>query len=151
MKLESEIRQQSFSSVQQKAAMNILFTANIISSRYESALKLLEISLQQLNVLSILKGQSEHTANINLIKERMIDRMPNVSRLVNRLMDKGLIEKARNNIDQRVVHVKLTPGGLKVAEKGRELFQEVFFEISSEDADKLNLLLDLMRVNNLNS
>jgi MarR family transcriptional regulator, organic hydroperoxide resistance regulator len=151
MKLENEIRQQSFSSDQQKAAMNILFTANIISSRYESALKPLEISLQQLNVLSILKGQSEHTANVNLIKERMIDRMPNVSRLVNRLMDKGLIEKARNNIDQRVVHVKLTPAGLKIAEKGRELFQEVLFEISSEDADKLNLLLELMRVNNLNS
>ena len=131
--------------------MNILFTANLISGRYEAALKPLDISLQQLNVLSILKGQPNYVANINLIKDRMIDRMPNVSRLVNRLMEKGFIEKARNNADQRVVYVKLTGEGLKAAEKGRKLFNEVLFKIGDNDAEKLNLLLELMRENNLNS
>ena len=108
-------------------------------------LKPIDLSLQQLNVLAILKGQPNHTATVNLIRERLIDRMPNVSRLLNKLMDKGLIKKDRDLSDQRVVYIKLTPEGLKAALKGRELFNKVHYGVTDEQSELLNDLLDKIR------
>jgi DNA-binding MarR family transcriptional regulator len=75
----------------------------------------------------------------------LIDRMPNVSRLLNKLMEKGLIKKVRDTIDQRVVHVKLTPEGKKVVEKGRMLFDQVQYGISNKEAEVLSEILDKLR------
>ncbi|MBE9461361.1 MarR family winged helix-turn-helix transcriptional regulator [Dyadobacter subterraneus] len=145
MTIEEEIRQAQFNSVQQKAGMNLIFTANWLSNLYTSALKPLDLSLQQLNVLTILKGQPNHMAPVNLIRDRLIDRMPNVSRLLNKLMEKELIQKDRTLSDQRVVHIKLTPLGLETAEKGGELFQSVAYVLSDHQAEELNGLLNEMR------
>lgn len=145
MKIEEEIKQTKFNNAQQKAGMNLIFTANWLSNQYASALKPLDLSLQQLNVLTILQGQETHTAAVNLIRERLIDRMPNVSRLLNKLMEKGLIRKDRTLSDQRIVHIKLTEDGLKVAIKGRELFQSVQYALNDEKAEFLNDLLNEMR------
>jgi DNA-binding MarR family transcriptional regulator len=145
MKIEEEIKQAQFNNAQQKAGMNLIFTANWLSNLYASALKPLDLSLQQLNVLTILKGQEKHTAPVNLIRDRLIDRMPNVSRLLNKLMEKGLIQKDRTLSDQRIVHIKLTEQGAKTAEKGREIFQSVEYTLSNEKADFLNELLNEMR------
>jgi len=145
MKIEEEIKQTKFNNAQQKAGMNLIFTANWLSNQYASALKPLDLSLQQLNVLTILQGQETHTAPVNLIRDRLIDRMPNVSRLLNKLMEKGLIRKDRTLSDQRIVHIKLTEDGLKVAIKGRELFQSVQYALNDEKAEFLNDLLNEMR------
>lgn len=145
MRIEEEINQEQFNNSRQKAGMNIIFTANWLSNQYASALKSIDLSLQQLNVLTILKGQDDHTAPVNLIRDRLIDRMPNVSRLLNKLMEKGLIHKDRNISDQRVVHIQLTAKGEQVAAKGRELFDAVNYQISDEQAQILNGLLDKMR------
>jgi DNA-binding MarR family transcriptional regulator len=145
MKLEDEIKQQDFVNAQQKAAMNAIFTGNWLTNQYAAALKTLDLSLQQLNVLTILKGQKNHVGSVNLIKDRLIDRMPNVSRLLNKLMEKGLIVKDRSTSDQRVVYIRLTPKGLEYAEQGRKLFQSVSFNISNEKSALLNDLLNEMR------
>lgn len=145
MKIEEEIKQAQFNNAQQKAGMNLIFTANWLSNLYASVLKPLDLSLQQLNVLTILQGQEKHTAPVNLIRDRLIDRMPNVSRLLNKLMEKGLIQKDRTLSDQRIVHIKLTEEGLKFAVRGRELFQSVQYALNDEKADFLNDLLNEMR------
>src|SRR6266403_1001597 len=86
-------------------------------------------------------SRPQHKAGMNLIRERLIDRMPNVSRLLNKLMDKGLIKKDRDLSDQRVVYIKLTPEGLKIAFKGRELFNKVHYGVTDEQSELLNDLL----------
>ncbi len=145
MKIEDEIRQAQFNRPQHKAGMNLIFTANWLLNEISVALKPIGLSLQQLNALTILKGQANHTASVNLIRERLIDRMPNVSRLLNKLMDKGLIKKDRDLSDQRVVYINLTAEGEKAALKGRELFNKVAYGIDNEQAELLNDLLEKMR------
>ena len=145
MKIEDEIKQQQFVIPQHRAGMNIIFTANWLQNQIAVLLKPLDLSLQQLNVLAILKGQPGHTAPVHLIKERLIDRMPNVSRLINKLMDKGLLSKDRHRSDQRVVFVKLTPAGKELAIKGRKLFNKISVHIDDKEADLLNDLLTKLR------
>ncbi|MHB8209430.1 MarR family winged helix-turn-helix transcriptional regulator [Mucilaginibacter sp.] len=145
MKIENEIKQQQFLAPHHKAGINIIFTANWLLNEIAIALKPVGLSLQQLNALSILDGQPNKTATVNLIRERLIDRMPNVSRLLNKLMEKGFIVKERNLTDQRIVYIKLTPKGVEVKQKGRELFDKIGFKIDNEQAELLNSLLDEMR------
>ena len=145
MKIEEEIKQKQFSRPQHRAGMNLIFTANWLLNEIAITLKPIGLSLQQLNILTILQGQPGHTATVNVIRERLIDRMPNVSRLINKLMDKGLIKKDRDLSDQRVVYIKLTSEGLKVAIKGRELFNKVQFGVTDKQSELLNDLLEKMR------
>jgi DNA-binding MarR family transcriptional regulator len=145
VKIEGEIQQQQFQTPHNKVGMNIIFTANWLLNKIEIALKPVGLSLQQLNVLSILDGQPDKTATVNLIRERMIDRMPNVSRLLNKLMEKGLITKERDLSDQRIVYIKLTTQGQKTKVKGRELFDSIRFQIDTEQAELLSSLLDKIR------
>ncbi|WP_316822672.1 MarR family winged helix-turn-helix transcriptional regulator [Pedobacter gandavensis] len=144
MKIEEELKHQ-FLTPQQRAATNIIFTSNWILNKIAVALKPTGLSLQQFNVLSILHGQEGQTATVNLIKDRLIDRMPNVSRLLNKLMDKGLIVKERNLSDQRVVYVKLSVEGLKLKTEARAIIDQGVLELNSEDADLLNELLEKLR------
>lgn len=144
MKIEEELKHQ-FISPQQRAATNIIFTSNWILNKIAVTLKPTGLSLQQFNVLSILHGQEKQTATVNLIKDRLIDRMPNVSRLLNKLMDKGLIEKERNLTDQRVVYVKLTPLGLEVKEQGRVIIDHGIIDLTDEHSNILNDLLEKVR------
>ena len=145
MKIEEAIKQENFDIPQHKAGMNIIFTANWLLSEIALRLKPLGLSLQQLNALNILRGQPNHTATVNLVRERLIDRMPNVSRLLNKLMEKGLVTKDRDLSDQRVVYIKLTQEGEKKALKGRELFNKVTYGINNEQAEVLNELLNKIR------
>lgn len=144
MKIEDELKH-SFLTPQQRVATNIIFTSNWILNKISVALKPTGLSLQQFNVLSILHGQENQTATVNLIKDRLIDRMPNVSRLLNKLMEKGLIEKERNLSDQRVVYVKLTAEGLAIKKQGRIIIDKGVIEFSDEEANSLNDLLEKIR------
>jgi DNA-binding MarR family transcriptional regulator len=144
VKIENEIKH-IFSSAQQRALTNIIFTSNWVLNRIASSLKPTNLSLQQFNVLSILYGQPNHTATVTLITDRLIDRMPNTSRLLNKLMDKGLIEKERNSSDQRVVYIKLTPDGIVQKKKARAIIDSILVSLSDEEADLLNDMLEKVR------
>lgn len=144
MKIEQEIKH-IFVSPQQRALTNIIFTSNWVLNRIASALKPTNLSLQQFNVLSILYGQPEQTATVNLITERLIDRMPNTSRLLNKLMDKGLIEKEKNTSDQRVVYIKLSPEGAILKQQARSIIDSILINLEDKEADILNELLEKVR------
>lgn len=144
MKIEEELKHE-FGSPQQRALTNIIFTSNWVLNRIAISLKPTGLSLQQFNALSILHGQANKTATVNLIKDRLIDRMPNVSRLLNKLMEKGLIEKQRDSKDQRVVYVKLTGEGEALKKKARTIIDEMVLTLSDEQANLLNDLLERVR------
>lgn len=144
MKIEQEIKH-TFVSPQQRALTNVIFTSNWILNRIALALKPTNLSLQQFNVLSILYGQPGQTATVNLITERLIDRMPNTSRLLNKLMEKGLIKKEKNTVDQRVVYIKLSPEGATLKEQARSLIDGILVNLEDKEADILNELLEKVR------
>ena len=106
------------------------------------------LSSQQLNVLRILRGQKGNPVSIKLIQERMLDKMSNASRLVDKLNAKGLVERSQSDIDRRQVKITITEQGLKLLTKVDKLldnFEEKVRTISKQEAKELNDLLDKLR------
>lgn len=148
MKIEDEIKQDKFHSEYQKLAINILFTSNWLSANSTKILKPYGISPQQYNVLRILKGQSPKAISVSNIMERMIDKMSNTSRLVEKLRQKELIERVTCESDRRQVDVKITHKGLALLEKvNKEMnaFKNIADNLSEQEAKTINQLLDKMR------
>jgi|TARA_R110002012_G_scaffold309728_2_gene516940 MarR family 2-MHQ and catechol resistance regulon transcriptional repressor len=134
-----------FESEQQKAMLNLMFTANWMSGIQNDFFKTFDLSPQQYNILRILRGAKE-PLKVQTIKSRMIDRSPNVTRLTDKLIDKALIERLNCETDRRVVHIQITKKGLELLNdipSGRhKLFTD---QLSSSEAEKLNELLDKIR------
>jgi len=149
MSLEQDIAQSQFTSAYQKALINLMYTNNHVVDRMNQTFKEYDITRQQYNVLRILRGQAPHPATINLIKERMIDRQSDASRIVERLRLKGLIERRQNDDDRRAVEVSITKEGLALLESmdvDVQSFEGMFKGLTPEEAHTLNLLLDKVRV-----
>ncbi len=148
MKLEEELKQEKFQSELQKAVLNILFTANWLESDSAQTLKPFGISSQQYNVLRILKGQGENAISVNDIMSRMIDKMSNASRLVEKLRKKELIERVICEHDRRQVDVRITSKGLdllKEADTEMNKFDKMGSKISDKEAEVLSRLLEKIR------
>ncbi len=90
MKIEDEIKQDKFKSEYQKLAINLIFTGNWINSKNAELLKPYKLTSQQYNLLRILRGQYPKPVTVNLLIERMLDKMSNASRIVDRLVKKIL-------------------------------------------------------------
>lgn len=147
MKLEDEIAQKKFKSEYQKAALNIIYTSNWLTSQHAVKLKPHQITIQQFNILRILRGQHPHPASVKLLKERMLDKMPDASRLVEKLRVKGLVERKTCKEDRRNVDVVITQKGLELL-SSLDRFDEFFSQvISLNEAEvlQLNKLLDKLR------
>ncbi|MFL0352758.1 MarR family winged helix-turn-helix transcriptional regulator [Xanthomarina sp. GH4-25] len=128
-----------------KALINILYTANWITSYQNTFFKPFGISPQQYNILRILRGANT-PLKVQAIKERMIDRSPNATRLMDKLCDKNLIERLPCPKDRRVVHIKITNGGMKLLEEISDNFNDDLVKnITEEEAQLLSDLLDKMR------
>ncbi len=148
MKIEDEIKQSKFHSEYQKLAINILFTNQWLSANTTKILKPFGISPQQYNVLRILKGQSPKAISVSNIMERMIDKMSNTSRLVEKLRQKELIERVTCEKDRRQVDVKITKKGLDLLEKVKtemNAFKTISDNLTEKEANTINDLLDKMR------
>lgn len=128
-----------------KALINIKYTANWLNTLGNEFLKPSKISNQQYNILRILKGANE-AVTVNSVKERMIEKSPNATRLMDKLCDKGLIERTRCENDRRVVYVKISEKGLKLLDKINidELGSQMN-SITEEEAKTLNEILDKIR------
>ena len=149
MRIEDEIQQKKFKSEYQKAHINILFTAAWLNQQNQQILKPLGISSQQFNILRILRGMHPQPASIKLLTERMIDKMSNASRLVDKLLAKDLVQRNESGADRRRVDVVITDKGLQILEKASisvedSLHQEMA-KLSEEEAALLNELLDQLR------
>ncbi|MBL4593842.1 MAG: MarR family transcriptional regulator [Flavobacteriales bacterium] len=148
MKIEEEIKQEKFSSEFQKAVINILYTSHWLEAENTKFLKPYGISVQQYNVLRILKGQGSNAISVNNIMSRMIDKMSNASRLVEKLRQKELIERVVCEGDRRQVDVRITSKGIKLlntlSEKMIE-FDKMKSNITQKEAKALNEILDKIR------
>lgn len=148
MKLEDEIKQSSFRNEYHKLAVNIIFTHSWLMSKIYELLDEYDLTPQQFNLLRILRGQYPKPASITLLKERMLDKMSDASRLVERLLAKGLVERKICPEDRRKVDVVITKKGLKLLEKIDKTDNEMdnyLKNLSEVEAKKLNELLDKLR------
>lgn len=148
MRIEEEIKQEKFKNEYQKLLVNILYTGHWIDRMTTRMLRPHGLSSQQLNVLRILRGQKGNPVSIKLIQERMLDKMSNASRLVDKLNAKGLVERSQSDIDRRQVKITITEQGLKLLTKVDKLldnFEEKVRTISKQEAKELNDLLDKLR------
>lgn len=148
MELEKEIKQTTFSSIYHKMALNILFTAHWIEYRNACFMKPWGITPQQYNILRILRGQYPKPASVNLLIDRMLDKMSNASRLVEKLRVKGLVSRHECAEDRRQVDVLITEHGLALLKEiDKEMDeQQKFSEMLTEaEAAELNRLLEKLR------
>ncbi|MDO9137330.1 MAG: MarR family transcriptional regulator [Lutibacter sp.] len=128
-----------------KALINIKFTANWLNTVGNEFLNPFKITNQQYNILRILKGAND-AVTVNTVKERMIEKSPNATRLMDKLCDKGLLERTRCENDRRVVYVKISEKGLKLLDKiNIDELGNPMNTISEEEAKTLNEILDKIR------
>jgi len=148
MRLEEEIKQHRFHNQYHKAVVNIIFTNNWLAARQTEILRPHGITMQQYNVLRILRGQYPKPATIKMIKERMLDKMPDASRIVEKLRTKGLVERNARPSDRRNVDVIITPKGLELLSKTdvpEERLEDRLCTLNTEEITTLNNLLDKLR------
>jgi len=149
MKLEHEIRQEKpFKTEHERAIVNILFTASWFQNYNRGFLKQYDISSQQYNILRILRGQFPKAARVNLLKDRMIDKMSDASRLVDRLLKKRLVERTQCTEDRRAVDILISKKGLELLkriDKERDNLDKILEHLSKKELIQLNGLLDKLR------
>lgn len=148
MRLEEEIVQKEFLDENHKALVNIIYTHSFLINKMTGFFKSRGITRQQFNVLRILRGQYPKSANLNLIKERMLDKMSDASRIVERLRLKKLIDRRQSESDRREVEITINQSGLKLlvgTDQEIRKFYKMFDSLSPEELKQLNFLLDKFR------
>jgi DNA-binding MarR family transcriptional regulator len=134
-----------FTSNKVKALINIKYTSNWLSSRENEFFKPFGISPQQYNILRILRGAKDKI-KVQIVKDRMIERAPNATRLMDKLCDKNLIERERCEHDRRVVYVQISDVGLEVLSTIDNIKNTSFLDnLSDDEAATLSNLLDKIR------
>ena len=137
--------QSKFESNKVKALINIKYTASWLNSKENDFFKPYGISPQQYNILRILRG-AEKEIKVQVVKDRMIERAPNATRLMDKLCEKNLIERTRCENDRRVVFVKISENGLQLLVTIDENKSFSFLDnLSSAEAVQLSNLLDKLR------
>ncbi len=148
MNIEKEIFQPKFKSKNHKTIVNIIYTFNWLYEKQFNFIKPFGLTVQQFNILRILRGQYPKPATVKLLKERMLDKMSDASRLVEKLRAKGFVDRKLCDKDRRNVDVVITNEGLalleKIDEKEKEA-EDLLKNLKSEELDLLNDLLDKIR------
>lgn len=148
MSLEEDIHQRAFQSEYHKLAVNILYTHGWLVSHIAASLRPHELTVQQYNILRILRGQYPAPVTVSTLRERMLDKMSDASRLVERLREKGYLERTPSDKDRRKVGVVITEKGLQLLGSIGDLdaaFTALFAGISESDARRTNNFLDTLR------
>lgn len=151
MSIDKDIQQTRFANSRHKALINILFTYGWALERIKKVLAEHDITHQQFNILRILRGSYPNPISTLQIRERMLDKMSDTSRIVDRLILKGLAQKAISPKDHRLVDVLITEKGhavLKEIDDGPDLVLEVMHNVSEEEMEDLSHLLDKVRCSN---
>lgn len=147
MKIEEEIKQPKFRDPYQKVVINLLFTSNWLQNKHQDFFKSFGITAQQFNILRILRGQHPKSISPSLIKERMLDKNSDVSRMLDRLLAKKLIHKQVCPKDKRAFDVSISPEGLELMKSMDKHLTSVeeMKGLSEEEASLLSDLLDKVR------
>jgi DNA-binding MarR family transcriptional regulator len=147
MSLEKDINQSKFKNEHQKVMVNIIYTANWMNEQLKSFFDKEDITQQQFNILRILRGAGEPISTLQ-IRQRMLDKMSDTSRIVDRLLVKGLVKKTTCPTDKRLVDVSITTKGKKLLEKidaSQNNMDAISNNLTDADAKEMNNLLDKMR------
>ena len=147
MKIEDEIKGR-FRNDYHKGMINLVFTTNQLNHQFQQFLKVHNLSIQQYNILRVLRGFGKQPRSINFLKERMLDRNSDISRLVDRLFQRGLIRRTECNEDRRQKDVEITQAGLEILGQMDECEKKVdtlLSNLSLDEVKQLNFLLDKIR------
>ena len=149
-RLKEEIRQsQPFDSLEEEVFLEILRTSETVSRWIAEALRPSELSAPQFNVLRILKGAGPDGLQCGRIAERMVNHDPDLTRLLDRLETRGMVEKTRGTKDRRVVNACITKDGLKAVDKAtrdvRARLRDAMKPIGREQLEQLADLLESVR------
>lgn len=148
MQIGEEIQSTKFEDNYHKAIINITYTYGWLSNTFRCQFEKHNLTQQQFNVLRILRGQYPNPATINMIKERMLDKMSDASRIVDRLVQKELVSRCTNNKDRRAVDIRISEAGRDILSKMDTEFKtsDMFKNnLTEEEAGKLSDLLDKLR------
>lgn len=148
MKIEDAIKQKRFKSEEERLIINLVYTSSWLTSEQSRYFKQFGISVQQYNVLRILRGQQPKPASVSLIQERMLDKMSNASRLIEKLKLKKLVKRSECPSDRRQVDVVITEEGLKLLadmDKMDAHMNEICKSLTQTEMQELNKLLDKFR------
>ncbi|AVR44006.1 MarR family transcriptional regulator [Christiangramia fulva] len=149
MNIEEYIKTSDKLPESRKLVLNLIVTANYISEKIAEALKPYGVSNQQFNVLRILRGQKGKPANLCTIQERMVSKMSNTTRLVDKLVDKGLSERIVCPSNRRKVEIRITEKGLDLLSQIDAVIDEVENDfankINEKEKESLNLKLNELR------
>ncbi|GLU42404.1 MarR family winged helix-turn-helix transcriptional regulator [Allomuricauda sp. NBRC 101325] len=146
MNVEEIIKTSKEIPLEPRTLIHMQLVHNKINETMGNALKPFEVSLQQFNVLRILRGQKGQPANLSTLNERMVTKMSNTTRLVDKLLIKGFVDRAVCPSNRRKVEIVITESGLKALEQMdaslEKAHEEIYQNFSKEDLKKLNELLD---------
>jgi DNA-binding MarR family transcriptional regulator len=151
MSIDKDIQQTRFANSRHKALINILYTYGWALERIKKVLAEHDITHQQFNILRILRGSYPNPISTLQIRERMLDKMSDTSRIVDRLILKGLAQKTVSPKDHRLVDVLITEKGqsvLKDIDDGPDLVLEVMHNVTESEMEDLSHLLDKVRCSN---
>lgn len=148
MGIDQDIHQTRFRNELQKASLNLLYTYGWLTERTKEVFATEDITPQQFNILRILRGSHPRPLSTLQIRERMLDKMSDTSRIVDRLIVKGLVKKAICKADRRLVDVMITDKGKKVLERldaRQDDLDNILGNLSKKEAVTLSDLLDKVR------
>ena len=148
MSIDEDIHQAKFRNEYQKASINLIFTSGWLSEKTKELFAAEDITPQQFNILRILRGSHPQPLSTLQIRERMLDRMSDTSRIVDRLVAKGLAKKGTCKKDRRLVDITISDKGRKLLEKLDERQDEldgIIGNLSKKEAATLSDLLDKIR------
>ena len=134
-KIEELVRVKQFASPWHRVTINVIHTNNWLNVMLEKRAGAKQITLQQFNVLRVLRGQFPNPVTNNLLKERLLTKTPDISRLVDRIVSKGLVSRTKNSGDKRAVDLLIT-------EKGMQLLQEIEQDMMLDDVLSENLSIE---------
>lgn len=150
MSINKDINQASFKSEYQKAMINLIFTYNWTTEQLKHLFEEECLTMQQFNILRILRGSVTPLSTLQ-IRERMLDKMSDTSRIVDRLVIKGLVKKITCKTDKRLVDVTISVKGLNVLKKldtQEDKMENILKVLTESEAGILNKLLDKIRQSN---
>jgi MarR family 2-MHQ and catechol resistance regulon transcriptional repressor len=148
MSIEKDINQYKFRNQQHKSVINLFYTYNWVLEKIKKIIAEEDLTPQQFNMLRILRGSFPTPLSTLQIRERMLDKMSDTSRIVDRLILKGLVQKSTSAADKRLVDVLITEAGKSVLAKldaRNEAMDAVFDNLNEDEMTRLNELLDKLR------
>jgi DNA-binding MarR family transcriptional regulator len=147
-RIEDDIQQTTFRNELSKAGINLIYTGTWLKALHSDFFKSFGITWPQHNILRILRGQKGKAVSVNTIKERMMDKSSNVSRITEKLQRKKLIECQPSAVDKRSVDVTITQKGLDLLTKVEARVPEInnlLAHLEPSELVLLNILLDKIR------